>query len=132
MESTKWIEAQVYAGELKPTLTAYTEVIQTLARARPVTFLDSREAMKRDNVVALVLKEAEVVIPMASMVDLETERKRRQQEIEETRNEVARLEARLKDKAFLSKAPAAVVEKERQRLATSKDKLKRLKQGLLG
>jgi valyl-tRNA synthetase len=80
--------------------------------------------------VALVLKESEVSIPMASMVDLEAERKRRQQEIEESQNEVARLAARLKDKAFLSKAPAAVVNKERQKLATSKDKLERLKQGL--
>jgi valyl-tRNA synthetase len=87
--------------------------------------------MKRENAVALVLKESEVVIPMASMVDLEAERKRVKKEIEETQAEVARLEARLKDKAFLSKAPAAVVEKERQKLATIKDKLKRLKQGLL-
>jgi valyl-tRNA synthetase len=130
VESTKWIEAQVYAGELRSSITAYSEVIQTLARARPVTFLDSREAMKRENVVALVLKESEVIIPMASMIDLEAERKRRQKEIEETENEMARLEARLKDKAFLSKAPAAVVEKERQRLATIKDKRERLKQSL--
>jgi valyl-tRNA synthetase len=130
VESTRWIEAQVYAGELKPAVTAYSEVIQILARARPVTFPDSREALKRENAVALVLKESEVVIPMASMVDLEAERNRRQKEIEETQAEVARLEARLKDKAFLSKAPAAVVDKERQRLATIKDKQKRLKQGL--
>ena len=130
VESARWIEAQVYAGELKSAITAYSEVIQTLARARPVTFLDSREAMKSENVVALVLKESEVIIPMASMVDLEAERKRLEKEIEESRNEVARLAARLKDKAFLSKAPAAVVNKERDKLATSKDKLERLKQGL--
>jgi valyl-tRNA synthetase len=67
---------------------------------------------------------------MASMVDLEAERKRQQKEIAETQAEVSRLEARLKDKAFLSKAPAVVVEKERQKLATRKDKLERLKQGL--
>jgi valyl-tRNA synthetase len=130
VESTKWIEAQVYAGELKSAITAYSEVIQTLARARPVTFLDSREALRGKDIVALVLKESEVVIPMASMVDLEAERKRLEKEIEETQNEVARLEARLKDKAFLSKAPPAVVDKERQKLATGKDKLKRLKQSL--
>jgi valyl-tRNA synthetase len=130
VESARWIEAQVYAGELKSAITAYAEVIQTLARARPVTFLDSREAMKRENAVALVLKESEVIIPMASMVDLEAERKRLEKEIEESQNEVARLAARLKDKAFLSKAPAAVVDKERQKLATTKDKLERLKQSL--
>jgi valyl-tRNA synthetase len=131
VESARWIETQVFANELKSAITAYSEVIQTLARARPVTFLSSREeAPPTENILALVLKESEVIIPMASMVDLEAERKRLQKEIEETQNEVARLEARLKDKAFLSKAPAAVVEKERQKLATSKDKLERLKQGL--
>jgi len=131
VESARWIEAQVYAGELKSAITAYSEVIQTLARARPVTFLDSREAMKSENVVALVLKESEVVIPMASMVDLEGERKRLQKEMEEVQAEIAHLGARLKDKAFLSKAPAVVVDRERDKLATRRDKLERLREQLL-
>jgi len=41
---------------------------------------------------------------------------------------VAQLEARLKDEAFLTKAPAAIVDKERSKLAMKKDKLERLKQ----
>ena len=131
VESARWIEAQVFASELKSAITAYSEAIQTLARARPVTFLSSREeAPPTENILALVLKESEVIIPMASMVDLEAERKRLEKEIEKSRTEIASLAARLKDKAFLSKAPAAVVEKERQKLATSKDKLERLKLGL--
>jgi valyl-tRNA synthetase len=128
VESSRWVEAQVYAGELTAAITPYSQAIQALARARPVIFLDDRQDMKSENVVALVLKDSEVVIPMESMVDLEAERKRLEKEIEETRNEVARLEARLKDKAFLSKAPTVVVDKERQKLATSKDKLKKLVQ----
>jgi len=130
VESTRWIEAQVYAGKLKSAITAYSEVIQTLARARPVTFLDSREAPRGEKSVALVLKESEVIIPMASMVDLGAEQKRLKQEIEKSQAEIAALEARLKDKAFLSKAPAAVVDRERDKLATRRDKLERLKQGL--
>jgi valyl-tRNA synthetase len=130
VESSKWIEAQLYAGKLTPTITPYSPAIEALARARPLTFLDSREALRGENRVALVLKESEVAIPMASMVDLEAEQKRRQKEITETQAEVSRLEARLKDKAFLSKAPAAVVNKERDKLALRKDKLARLKQGL--
>lgn len=77
-----------------------------------------------------MLKESEVIIPMASMVDLEAERKRLQKEIEEAQAEVARLEARFRDKAFLRKAPAVVVDSERDKLAVRKDKLERLKQGL--
>ncbi len=131
VDSTRWIEAQVYAGELTPAIVPYSPAIQTLARARPVTFLESREeAPPSENVLALVLKEAEVVIPMESMVDLEAERERLEKEIGQSQAEVARLEARLKDKAFLTKAPPSVVDKERDKLAERKDKLERLKQQL--
>jgi len=131
VESRRWIEAQVYAGELTPAITAYSPAIETLARARPITFLGSREeAPPSKNVLALVLKSSEVVIPMESMVDLQAERKRLQQEIEQSQAQIVSLEARLKDKAFLSKAPASVVNKEREKLAVRKDKLERLKQQL--
>jgi valyl-tRNA synthetase len=131
VERTKWVEAQIYGGKLTPAITPYSETIQTLARAKPLAFLDSsQKGEPMENALALVLKETEVVIPMESMVDLEAERKRLQQEIEQIQAEVARLEARLKDKAFLTKAPAAVVDKEQNRLSTRRSKLERLKQQL--
>jgi len=131
VDSARWIEAQVYAGALTPAITPYSQAIQTLARARPITFLDSRQAPANENVVVLVLKDAEVIIPMESMVDLEAERKRLQKEIEQSQAEVAALEARLKDEVFLTKAPAAVVGRERDKLAVRKDKLERLRQQLI-
>jgi valyl-tRNA synthetase len=131
VESARWIEAQVYAGELTPAITPYSPAIQTLARARPITFLESREeASPAENVLALVLESSEVVIPMESMVGLQAERKRLEQEIEQSQAGVARLEAKLEDRAFLTKAPPEVVDKERDKLAERKDKLERLKQQL--
>jgi valyl-tRNA synthetase len=64
---------------------------------------------------------------MESMIDLEAERKRLEREIESSQVEIARLEVRLSDKEFLRKAPAAVIDKERQKLYTLTDKLERLK-----
>ncbi len=129
VDSAKWIEAQIYAGKLKSAITPYSQTIQTLARVRPVAFPDSGQgAPPSENALVLVLKESEVVIPMGSMVDLEAERKRLQKEIEQSQAEVASLEARLGDEAFLTKAPPAVVDKERQKLYTLTDKLERLKQ----
>jgi len=129
VEATKWIEAQIYADKLRPDITAHSQTIQALAKVRPVTFLDSRQqGQPSENALALVLKEAEVIIPMGSLVDLEAERKRLQKEIEQSQTEIVRLEARLKDKAFLTKAPTTIVEKEQNKLATKKDKLERLKQ----
>jgi valyl-tRNA synthetase len=131
VDSSRWVEAQVYAGELTSAIIPYSQAIQALARARPVTFLESREeAPPSENILALVLKDSEVIIPMESMVDLQAERKRLQEEIEQSQAEVARLEARLKDKAFLTKAPPSVVDKERDKLAIRKDKLERLREQL--
>jgi valyl-tRNA synthetase len=45
---------------------------------------------------------------------------------------VARVDARLSDQAFLTKAPAAVIDGERQKRYTLNDKLERLKQKTLG
>jgi len=132
VESTRWIETQIYAGKFKSAITPYSQVIQTLARVRPVTFLDSRqEGRPSGNALVLVLKESEVVIPMGGMVNLEVERKRIQREIEATQAAVVCLEARLSDRAFLTKAPAAIVDKERQKLYTLTDKLERRKRELL-
>ena len=78
-----------------------------------------------------MLKESEVVIPMESMVNLEVERKRIQREIKASQAEVARLEVRLNNRAFLTKAPPAIVNKERDKLALRRDKLARLKREFL-
>jgi valyl-tRNA synthetase len=129
VESTRWIEAQIYAGKLKPAIAPYSQVIQTLAKVKPVTVLASRQGGQSDgNALVLVLKETEVVIPMGGMINLEAERKRIQREIESTQAAVARLEVRLNNRAFLTKAPAAIVDKERQKIYTLTDKLIRLKQ----
>ena len=128
VEPAHWIEAQIYADELLPALITYSQAIQSLAKVKPVAFLTREQKHSAQNALALVLKEAEVIIPMESMVDLEVERKRLQAEIEQSETDIARLETRLQDKAFLSKAPAAVVEKEQEKLAIRKDKLERLKQ----
>ena len=84
-----------------------------------------------DNALVLVLKDSDVVIPMESMVDLEADNKRLQKEIDQNQAEVSRLEARLQDKAFLTKAPAVVIERERQKFYTLSDKLERLRQQII-
>jgi valyl-tRNA synthetase len=132
VESGRWVEAQIYAGRLTGAISHHSQAIQTLARVKPVTFLEARREIPRptENTLVLVLKSSEVVIPMESMVDLAAEGQRLQQEIEQSQSDVARLAARLDDKAFLSKAPAAVIDKERNRLAERQAKLERLEQQL--
>ncbi len=133
VESHRWIEANIYCGVLTSAIIRYSQAIETLGRAKPVTFHDIQEGIPQgipsnesDHII--VLPNAIVRIPMASMFDLEAERKRLEKEIEQTQAEAARLENRLKDRAFLTRAPEAVVEKERQKFYTLNDKLEKLKQ----
>ncbi|MFC1993467.1 valine--tRNA ligase [Chloroflexota bacterium] len=131
VQSDRWVEAQIYTDKHAPAIAACSEVIQTLAKVRPIAFLDSQQRRtSSENALALVLKEAEVVIPMESMIDLEAEKRRLSAEIEQNQTQIARLEDRLKNKEFLNKAPADIVKKEQDKLTFTKDKLERLKRQL--
>jgi valyl-tRNA synthetase len=106
-------------------------MIETLAKVRPLTILGrQKREYTRDKDLVLVLKEAEVVVPLAGMVDQLAEEQRLIKESAEVKERITQLEVRLKDSAFLTKAPPQVVEKEKQKLALLKDKLKRLRQEL--
>jgi valyl-tRNA synthetase len=131
VESSKLIAATIYAGELCSALTPYIQTVQTLANVKPLEILNTRhQGGSSDNDLVLVLKDTEVLIPLSSMIDPEVEKARLQKEYSEIKTNVERLEIRLNDPAFTGKAPPAVVEKERGRLAEGKDKLVRLDQQL--
>jgi len=129
VEPSKWIEALVAVGEAKPIIEAQAQAIESLARVRPLTIIGAREA-RPDKAKILVLQGVEVILPMAGMVDLEAERQRLEREIEKTQAEVARLEARLRDEDFVSKAKPDVVQRERERLTGQRDRLVRLRERL--
>jgi len=129
VESTKWIAAEIYSSKLTAAITPYGSAIQSLAKVKPLEFKDGRlTGAQGENFAVAVLKEADVIVPMASMIDLAVEREKILKEIAQIDADVARLEARLKDEAFLSKAPAVVVAKEKERLTERKERATRLRQ----
>jgi valyl-tRNA synthetase len=127
VEVNRSIEATVYCGELAPMLKTYAGAIETLAKAR-VGIEAERKGEVPPQALALVLGTSEVVIPMASMFDLRTEMERITEEMTEATLEIGRLEKLLGDEAFCGKAPAAVVEKQQEKLASARDKLLRLRE----
>ncbi len=127
----KWIEARVYTDELLSDLIAQASIMEAAAKARPLTILGRRErGTSQDRALVLVLKEAEVVLPLAGMVDGPAEERRLGKESEEIKGRIAQLEARLRDGSFLGKAPSQAVEREKQKLAMLEDKLQRLQREL--
>ena len=129
VESTKWIAADIYSGKLTAAITPYASAIQSLAKVKPLEFKDGRlTGAQSEKFAVAVLKEADVIVPMASMIDLAVEREKILKEIAQIDADVARLEIRLQDEAFLSKAPAPVVAKEKERLVERKERAARLRQ----
>ncbi|MFC1921098.1 valine--tRNA ligase [Chloroflexota bacterium] len=132
VENSRWIEAQIYAGEMEKSIAPYTGAIEALARAKPVSVFGTRKKESAgENALVIVLEQAEVVIPMESMVDLAAEKEKLEKEIARHATEAARVETLLKDEKFISRAPAAVVEKERQKHDALVDMIERLKQQIL-
>ena len=74
-----------------------------------------------------VLDEATLVLPLAGVIDLDRERARLSREIGKWDAEIGKLDKKLANRQFLAKAPADVVEAQRERRAqfeTSRDRLK--------
>ncbi len=95
--------------------------IEKLAFGNAISF-DEPEGKNASVVTPL----GKVSIPMDELIDFDKERARLSAEIERVDGEIARAEGKLANKGFTDKAPAALVEKEREKL----DKYRELKKGL--
>jgi len=72
----------------------------------------------------------EVYVPLTGLADLEIERRRLSKERDELAGHLKRLKAKLANENFVNKAPVAVVERERTRLAELKERLAAIEQNL--
>jgi len=113
----KRIPAIIAGGDITGLVKEQAEVIAALAGLdRSRLEIHSTLPAKPENSIALVTGPLEIYIPLSGMLDLDEERNRIQKELDETRAQIDRLEALL-GSDFTNKAPARIVEKERQRLA---------------
>ncbi len=85
-----------------------------LASAESLHIVDAYEA---EDSVSVVTDAATVYIPLGDLVDFEKERARLSTELTKVEGEIARIEGKLANEGFTSRAPAAVVEAERVKLA---------------
>ncbi|MCS6908138.1 MAG: valine--tRNA ligase, partial [Anaerolineales bacterium] len=122
------IGATFVSSAYLPLLREQLEVIAKLARldlAR-LTVTDSLAA-KPHGKLPLVVKEVEIYLDLEALIDPEKECQRLQAELGEVNQHIERLR-QLLESPFSQKAPASIVEKERQKLAdleVAADKLKK-------
>ncbi len=95
-------------------LTPHREFLTRMA------FLESLEiavdAAKPERSAAEVVGSLQVFAPLADVIDLDAERKRLEQRIAKAEAQLAGVTRNLANQSFVEKAPAEVVERERQRL----------------
>ena len=105
------------------------EYIKRLAGIADISFKTQKEEII-EKVVSVVVMDIEVLIPLGEMVDFEKEAARLRKEIEQLFKEIKRNESMLNNQGFLAKAPASLVEAERIKLKSNKEKMEKLEKSL--
>jgi valyl-tRNA synthetase len=123
----KKLAAQFSAGDKLGLLQSQSVIIASLANLN-VDEVKFEKSLKKkpEDAVALVIGSVEIYIPLAGMVDLANEKARLEKELAEAESHIQRLE-NLLGSDFANKAPAALVAKEREKLAGYKDTAEKIK-----
>ncbi|MEA3344905.1 MAG: valine--tRNA ligase [Chloroflexota bacterium] len=123
----KRIAATIAGGERTDLLLDQREVLVNLARLdREQLAIFPTLAEKPRQAVTLVVGGVECYLPLAGMVDLEAERKRLARELDEMTELISRSEQLLDNEEFVAKAPAHVVDREREKLAQNEARKSKL------
>ena len=103
-----------------------------LASASDVEILLKNDAKISDEegLAKLVFNEFSVYMSLDELIDYQKERERLAAEIKNLEAEIKRAEGKLSNKGFVDKAPEAVVNKEKEKLASYKDLLDKTKESL--
>jgi valyl-tRNA synthetase len=126
VEPARYVEAYLVADVMREAAEASRLMIETLARVQPLHIVDGAAAAPRERVITAVLRDVQVVLPLAGLFDVEAERQRLRRQVDEAQAEVTRLEGKLANEQFRTRAPAAVVGKEEEKLVTARARLEGL------
>jgi len=111
------------SGESLERANRWSDAIRRLGRATEIRALDG-EAPK--GAVQAVVGEATIMLPLADVIDLGAERARLAKERARIAGEAEKIEAKLGNETFVSRAPEEVVEENRDRLAAARTEMARL------
>ncbi len=104
----------------------HRDTLSRLARLASLSF----EKAPPKGAVQIVMKDAILALPLAGVIDLGAEGDRLKREIAKVRGEIEKLDQKLADRKFTSRAPEHVVEENRERLEQASAAQKRLSDAL--
>ncbi len=89
----------------------------------------SREfASRPDKAATAVVRDIEIILPLAEMVDIEEEIARLKKDKKEVQSEIERAQGKLDNEDFVNKAPAEIVQEERDKLEEYKQELRQIEE----
>ncbi len=86
--------------------------------------IGGKDALSGEKVVSAICQAGELRIPLGELVDFEKEIARLEKEKKNLENEIARANGKLNNPGFLAKAPAHLVEQEKEKLNVNEGMLK--------
>ena len=105
-------------------LERFREQIGLMGKVGELTIAEG--AAKPPGSAAAGLASAEIYVPLKGIIDIDVERKRLEKELEKVTRDCEKVAGRLHDARFVEKAPAHVVEEERNRYNEMSDKKRRI------
>lgn len=115
------------AAEAKEAFESGKIYFEKLASASELDLLAFKEGIP-ENAVSVVTSGAEIYIPLLDLIDREKELERLSKEKSKLKAEIDRVEKKLSNERFVSKAPADVVEEEKAKGEKYKEMLKAVMQ----
>ena len=106
--------------------------LKRLGYASDVTIVPADQAPDAAGQVVIVTHVAQLFIPLGELVDLAKEKARIEKELKKNADELAKLNAKLSNPGFVNKAPANVVEAEKERAAKLAELVAKLNEQLAG
>jgi len=122
----------IVISEDEEVLTAFRECelfFKSLANASDLKLSSDRADTPEDS-VSVVITGAVVHMPLSELVDINEEKARLEKEVKRLEGELKRSNSMLNNEKFLSKAPAAKIEEEKEKLANYEKMMKEVKDRL--
>ena len=129
VEPGRMIEARIILNGAAEFIERERAFVERLARVEPLSF-HPQGTQFDDPAVTVRAAGVEVNLPLAGMIDIAVEHERLAREREERLADLKRAETLLSNEAFTQRAPAKVVDNERQKAAAARSALDQIEERL--
>jgi valyl-tRNA synthetase len=126
VEPARRVPVIMAAGWQAAMLSEQSPLIEFLARTEQPQIRVQLE-QKPEQAMSLLAGSVEIYLPLAGLLDIDKEMERLDKEIAQAQQEIVRLQGKLANQAFVTKARPEVVEKEREKLAVQEERVGKLK-----